>query len=176
MVVALFRNDLRSAIEDPWGKSQSIEVRAIAESIEELRGKNLACWCPLDQPCHADVLLEMANSDTINRPTLYDVASRIDAVHQDHPQAYAAVDMLDYLTEHGYAIVRADELRPQVERVILRALEWSDAGGCAPDRNDFDDIIAASDSIFGAADVWCVRCGEVDIDCRCGRRKRLAGG
>lgn len=30
--------------------------------IEEcLRGKNLCCWCPLDQPCHADVLLEMAN-------------------------------------------------------------------------------------------------------------------
>ncbi|WP_082478190.1 DUF4326 domain-containing protein [Microbacterium sp. Leaf320] len=29
----------------------------------ELRGKNLACWCPLDQPCHADVLLEIANRD-----------------------------------------------------------------------------------------------------------------
>mgnify|MGYP001564058662 CR=1 FL=1 len=28
---------------------------------EELRGKNLACWCPLDLPCHADVLLEIAN-------------------------------------------------------------------------------------------------------------------
>lgn len=27
-----------------------------------LRGQNLACWCPLDQPCHADVLLELANS------------------------------------------------------------------------------------------------------------------
>ncbi len=27
----------------------------------ELRGKNLACWCPSDQPCHADVLLEVAN-------------------------------------------------------------------------------------------------------------------
>lgn len=26
-----------------------------------LRGKTLACWCPLDQPCHADVLLELAN-------------------------------------------------------------------------------------------------------------------
>jgi hypothetical protein len=26
-----------------------------------LRGENLACWCPLDQPCHADVLLELAN-------------------------------------------------------------------------------------------------------------------
>lgn len=28
----------------------------------ELRGKNLACWCRLDRPCHADVLLEIANS------------------------------------------------------------------------------------------------------------------
>jgi hypothetical protein len=28
----------------------------------ELAGKNLACWCPAGQPCHADVLLEIANS------------------------------------------------------------------------------------------------------------------
>lgn len=27
----------------------------------DLAGKNLACWCPLDQPCHADVLLDVAN-------------------------------------------------------------------------------------------------------------------
>ncbi|MEM6381125.1 MAG: DUF4326 domain-containing protein [Pseudomonadota bacterium] len=27
----------------------------------ELGGKNLACWCALDQPCHADVLLKIAN-------------------------------------------------------------------------------------------------------------------
>ena len=32
--------------------------------FEELRGKNLACWCRLDQPCHADVLLEIANGET----------------------------------------------------------------------------------------------------------------
>lgn len=33
-----------------------------AEDVRtELRGKDLACWCPLDQPCHADVLLELAN-------------------------------------------------------------------------------------------------------------------
>lgn len=31
------------------------EIRA------ELVGMDLACWCPLDQPCHADVLLELAN-------------------------------------------------------------------------------------------------------------------
>jgi Domain of unknown function (DUF4326) len=29
----------------------------------ELRSKNLACYCPLGQPCHADVLLEIANSE-----------------------------------------------------------------------------------------------------------------
>lgn len=26
-----------------------------------LRGKDLACWCPVGQPCHADVLLRYAN-------------------------------------------------------------------------------------------------------------------
>lgn len=26
-----------------------------------LEGKDLMCWCPLGQPCHADVLLEIAN-------------------------------------------------------------------------------------------------------------------
>lgn len=31
--------------------------------ISPLRGRDLACWCPLDQPCHADVLLELANPE-----------------------------------------------------------------------------------------------------------------
>jgi hypothetical protein len=30
--------------------------------LAELRGKDLACWCAEDQPCHADVLLEWANA------------------------------------------------------------------------------------------------------------------
>ena len=30
--------------------------------LSALRGKNLCCWCPPDQPCHADVLLVWANS------------------------------------------------------------------------------------------------------------------
>jgi hypothetical protein len=29
---------------------------------EPLRGKNLACWCKLGSPCHADVLIELANA------------------------------------------------------------------------------------------------------------------
>ncbi len=30
-------------------------------NISELKGKNLSCWCPIGDPCHADVLLELAN-------------------------------------------------------------------------------------------------------------------
>ena len=42
----------------------TVEARRnrMLSNINELRGKNLACWCPLDKPCHADVLLELANS------------------------------------------------------------------------------------------------------------------
>jgi hypothetical protein len=32
------------------------------EMLYYLRGQNLACWCPLDQPCHGDILLELANA------------------------------------------------------------------------------------------------------------------
>lgn len=32
-------------------------------NLSELKGKNLACWCPLDCKCHADVLLELANRE-----------------------------------------------------------------------------------------------------------------
>jgi hypothetical protein len=34
-----------------------------AQEVLGLRGKNLACWCGGDHPCHADVLLELANRD-----------------------------------------------------------------------------------------------------------------
>ena len=33
------------------------------EDFSKLRGHDLVCWCPLDQPCHADVLLELANKE-----------------------------------------------------------------------------------------------------------------
>jgi hypothetical protein len=50
--VAAFR---RWVEEDPAGQRLAQQARL------ELRGKNLACWCPLDGPCHAQVLLEIAN-------------------------------------------------------------------------------------------------------------------
>jgi len=33
----------------------------VARSLDEIRGRNLACWCPPGSPCHADVLLRLAN-------------------------------------------------------------------------------------------------------------------
>jgi len=36
---------------------------SVSDVRRELRGKNLACWCRLGEPCHADVLLEIANSE-----------------------------------------------------------------------------------------------------------------
>ena len=40
-----------------------LSVANIDDIKHSLRGKNLACWCRLDQPCHADVLLEIANHE-----------------------------------------------------------------------------------------------------------------
>lgn len=36
-----------------------------APDLTALAGRDLACWCPLDQPCHADVLLELANNEGV---------------------------------------------------------------------------------------------------------------
>jgi len=38
------------------------EPHMIAYVREVLAGKNLACWCHPGDPCHADVLLELANA------------------------------------------------------------------------------------------------------------------
>lgn len=37
--------------------------RPTADELAGLRGKDLACYCSTDGPCHADILLEWANSD-----------------------------------------------------------------------------------------------------------------
>ena len=46
---ALVRGELAFTVED---------VR------RELTGHDLACWCPLEEPCHADVLLEACRPAT----------------------------------------------------------------------------------------------------------------
>lgn len=48
--------DLAAAFRQDVGL---LEPHELVEWIAPLRGRDLACWCPLDQPCHADVLLEL---------------------------------------------------------------------------------------------------------------------
>jgi|SRR6478735_4306621 len=42
------------------------EPAGLRARLSHLRGRDLACWCPPSSPCHADVLLELANGR--NRP------------------------------------------------------------------------------------------------------------
>jgi hypothetical protein len=49
--VRRYRNDLLAGRLDV----------TVDEVRRELRGRDLACYCPLDGPCHADVLLALAN-------------------------------------------------------------------------------------------------------------------
>jgi hypothetical protein len=60
-VVEMFRGMLLKGEGEPWA--------TMLRDLPELRGKDLACWCPITDPmlpgrkheCHADVLLEEAN-------------------------------------------------------------------------------------------------------------------
>jgi hypothetical protein len=60
--VAKFRADMLEGLNQPEG---SLHRALYRSAIGKLRGKNLACWCALDAPCHADVLLELANSPAL---------------------------------------------------------------------------------------------------------------
>lgn len=61
MVVSDFRGLVEGRF-DEWPEGATYP--SMGEIRSELAGHDLACWCPLDQPCHADVLLELANQST----------------------------------------------------------------------------------------------------------------
>jgi hypothetical protein len=46
-------------VQQEWTKRFGRHPTEVARA--ELRGKTLCCWCPIDQPCHADILLELTN-------------------------------------------------------------------------------------------------------------------
>ena len=53
----------RKWLRDPMGTWSAGTWKAdiIRQDVRELQGRDLCCWCPLDDACHADVLLEVAN-------------------------------------------------------------------------------------------------------------------
>jgi len=62
--VAIFRQDLIEHLLDPQTRP------AIRAKLAELRDHDLACWCVLSQPCHANVWLDFANRDVTAKPIL----------------------------------------------------------------------------------------------------------
>lgn len=70
-------NTVSVARPGPWGNPYRIGTCLIGDAqdavdafranlprgldLSALRGRNLACWCKPGAPCHADVLLELAN-------------------------------------------------------------------------------------------------------------------
>jgi hypothetical protein len=43
------------------GNDKNFIIPVPFENVNELKGKNLSCWCPKNCKCHADILLELAN-------------------------------------------------------------------------------------------------------------------
>lgn len=69
--VRLFAAWLDGSMDAARAKKAGAERRVrILAHIAELQGKHLACWCPLTRadgsrhPCHADVLIDLANGRT----------------------------------------------------------------------------------------------------------------
>jgi hypothetical protein len=56
------REARRMAVRDYEHQLRCGRLQVTVEDVRrELRGKDLACWCAVGAPCHADVLLEIAN-------------------------------------------------------------------------------------------------------------------
>ena len=61
-VVDCFSDWLRGDRSNWMGAESDDAAKLMLDNLHYLRGKNLACWCKPGQPCHADVLLELANA------------------------------------------------------------------------------------------------------------------
>lgn len=60
---SIYVKDARHAVQ-LFQEYAMLRSRKDPSWLEPLRGKDLCCWCKMDQPCHADVLLELANPRT----------------------------------------------------------------------------------------------------------------
>ncbi|MEU2350670.1 DUF4326 domain-containing protein [Modestobacter sp. NPDC049651] len=61
LVVERFADAVRRGPDSPWWTPEHADHLAwIRAHVTELAGRDLACRCPLDGPCHADVLLDLA--------------------------------------------------------------------------------------------------------------------
>lgn len=56
--------DKETGERDPMAGIGMIVLRnCIRANLHHLRGYNLACFCPIDEPCHCDVYLDLLKTD-----------------------------------------------------------------------------------------------------------------
>lgn len=60
---------LRDLVAKTGGYVATVRGKSVLTTIGDiergLRGKDVACWCSLDKPCHVDLLIELANKHSL---------------------------------------------------------------------------------------------------------------
>lgn len=114
----------------------------VTAAHRDLVGKDLACWCPLDQSCHADVLLSVANGGELAVSEV--LASTPDA---DPEAGEYTVNPLTgcwewdgYLDKNGYARIY-DPTRPAGKRTAwAHRVYYERRSGLIPHKHEIDHI------------------------------------
>lgn len=81
--------------------SRAEQMDLVVAARRELRGKSLVCWCAPD-PCHADVLLEIANADPHEHPAGCFYGSFAEA----YPDAWHIPQGVECELDHGENPIR----------------------------------------------------------------------
>lgn len=68
---------------------QNAGGRKLLKDLHELRGKNLACYCPVTQECHCDILLQLANGEIeIPDQSPFEMLERLEVSTPDRNDEY----------------------------------------------------------------------------------------
>lgn len=104
-------------------------VPTVDEIRTALKGRDLACWCADDAPCHAEVLLALANSDPAVRNVLHLYGARNDRVEAE-ALASSLVTTADRVVHHWRPWTSASLVAHRVLPPIpgSRAFKWAHLG------------------------------------------------
>lgn len=82
-----------------WFLDGAEQWKWMREHLRELKGLQLACFCPLDRPCHADVLARLANAEQ----TTVTVEFRVWVFRDSHGNTFSTVcdDGSDIIPVYG---------------------------------------------------------------------------
>lgn len=117
--------------------AKSIRPEELRAALHELHGKNLACWCALDAPCHADSLLEMAANCAPGEVKATGVALyqyQIDSFHEKYSKSDGCWEWTGHRNNKGYGVLHVRLIGASAGKVHLaHRISWALANGEMPD-------------------------------------------